>query len=60
MPLDRWGSMEEDLRRFEREEFGTNDFPEIIETIRDREWKAAQSRMTGMDEEQADWDADEE
>lgn len=45
------------MERFEREEFGTNDFPEIIEVIRERDWIDAQERMTGMEEEQAEWES---
>jgi hypothetical protein len=55
-----FGGLEKDLQEFEREEFGTNDFPEIIETIKRREWADAQDRMTGMDAEQADWEEGED
>ena len=47
------------LERFEREEWGTNDWDEIKEKIQEEEWSDAQKRMTGMEEEQADWEADE-
>jgi hypothetical protein len=47
------------LEQFEREEWGTNDMGEIQEAIQKEEWSKAQKRMTGMEEEQADWEADE-
>jgi hypothetical protein len=50
--------LERMLQQFEREEFGTNDFPKIIEVIKEREWSDAQDRLTGMDAEQADWESD--
>ena len=60
MSQDRfYGSMEKMMQRFEREEWGTNDWPTIQEKIRETEWKRAQDALTGMEEEQADWDADE-
>lgn len=55
----KWFSMEDELRAFELEEWGTNRMSEIREKIVEREWSDAQDRMTGMAEEQADWDADE-
>jgi hypothetical protein len=54
-----WFALEQDLRAFELEEWGTNRMEEIREKIQADEWSKAQARMTGMDEEQADWDADE-
>lgn len=54
-----WETLGKALERFEREEWGTNDPKEIREAIEAQEWDASQKRMTGMDEEQADWDADE-
>lgn len=54
-----WEGLEKDLRQFEREEWGTNDWPEIKERIWEQETESRQRRMTGMPEEQADWEADE-
>ena len=51
--------LERFLQKFELDEFGTNDMGEIQEVIREREWSDAQERMTGMAEEQADWEEDE-
>lgn len=51
-----WKGLERNLQEFERDEFGTNDFGEIIEVIKEREWSDAQGRMTGMDAEQAEWE----
>lgn len=48
--------MEENLQEFEREQWGTNDMPTIIRAIKEGELRAAQERMTGMAEEQADWE----
>lgn len=45
------------LLEFEQKEFGTNDFSQIIEIIQEREWTEAQDRMTGMEEEQAEWES---
>lgn len=53
-------AMEEALREFERQEFGTNDFPTIIGIIQERAWSDAQGRLTGMAEEQAEWEETEE
>lgn len=50
--------LERYLQEFERDEFGTNDWENMKEIIRERNWQAAQDNMTGMDEEQADWDAE--
>lgn len=55
----RWFSLEEELRAFELEEWGTNRMPEIQQQIQKSNWQKAQDALTGMDEEQADWDADE-
>lgn len=49
-------SMEEELRQFELEEWGTNDLGEIVRKIHERKWEKSQARMTGMAEEQADWE----
>lgn len=46
------------LEQFEREEWGTNDMEEIQEKIQEKEWADARKRMTGMEEEQADWEYD--
>lgn len=51
-----YGSMEEELQRFEREEFGTNDMEKIREVIIQREMEDRQAALTGMEEEQADWE----
>jgi hypothetical protein len=48
------------LARFEREEWGTNDWGEIQEKIREDDWEKRQGALTGMAEEQADWEADED
>lgn len=57
---ERWyGSMEEELQRFEREEWGTNDWEEIQEKIRNEDREERQRALTGMPEEQADWEEDE-
>lgn len=56
--MSRWRGLEEELQQFERDEFGTNDMGEIIQIISERELDAAQKRMTGMPEEQADWEND--
>lgn len=48
------------LARFEREEWGTNDWGEIQEKIREDDWNKRQEALTGMAEEQADWEADED
>lgn len=53
-----WRGLEDQLQEFEREKWGTNDMREIQDAIQEEEWDAAQKRMTGMDEEQADWEAD--
>ena len=53
-----WKGLESELQSFERDEFGTNDFGEIIGVIRERSWGDAQKHLTGMDAEQADWEAD--
>lgn len=50
--------MERELQRFEQEEFGTNDWGEIVDRVTADEWRKAQERMTGMEEEQADWESD--
>jgi hypothetical protein len=47
------------LQDFERKEWGTNDWQEIQVTIRERDWQERQDALTGMAEEQADWDSDE-
>lgn len=54
----RRNHLEEDLLRFERDEFGTNDWDEIQEIIRQRDWEKRQKGLTGMEEEQADWESD--
>ena len=54
--MTNWRSMEENLQEFEREQWGTNDMPTIIRAIKEGELRAAQERMTGMAEEQADWE----
>ena len=58
MTMD-WKRLEGELQQFEREEWGTNDWDKIQEKIREKEWSDAEKRMTGMEEEQADWEADE-
>lgn len=55
-----WEGLEQDLQRFEREEWGTNDWDEIQERIIDGEVNDRLKRMTGMPEEQADWEEGEE
>ena len=47
------------LARFEREEWGTNDWDEIQEKIREKDKREREDALTGMEEEQADWEADE-
>ena len=47
------------LEEFEREEWGTNDWSEIQEKIREDDWSQRQNALTGMEEEQADWEVDE-
>lgn len=48
------------LRRTERELFGTNDWEEIrIASMRMMKQEVLDS-LTGMEEEQADWESDEE
>lgn len=46
----------EKLEEFENQEWGTHDMAGIKEKIREEEWSDAQKRMTGMEEEQADWE----
>lgn len=48
------------LARFEQEEWGTNDFDEIKEKIREDDWRNRQQSLTGMDEEQAEWEEGDE
>lgn len=43
-------------RCFERREWGTNNWDEIQEKIREQNWRDAQEQMTGMPEEQAEWE----
>jgi len=52
--------MEDYLREFEREEWGTNDWREIQEKIVDEDKRQREEALTGMPEEQAEWEADEE
>ena len=52
----RWFSLEEELRAFELEEWGTNRMPEIQQKIQKSNWQKAQDTLTGMDEEQAEWE----
>jgi hypothetical protein len=47
------------LARFEQEEWGTNDWGEIKEKIITAEQRKREEALTGMAEEQADWEADE-
>lgn len=53
---DFW-SMERYLQQFELEEYGTTDWGEIQAVLQERTWKAAQDRMTGMEDEQAEWES---
>lgn len=46
----------EQLEAFEREEWGTHDMAEIKEKIHEKNWSDAEERMTGMAEEQAEWE----
>lgn len=48
--------MEKMLYDFEEEEWGTHDLTEITSKIEAEEWNKARHRMTGMNEEQADWE----
>lgn len=47
------------LARFEREEWGTNDWGDIKEKIITAEQRKREEALTGMPEEQADWEDDE-
>jgi hypothetical protein len=57
MTMD-WEGLERDLQEFERQEWGTNDWGNIKEAILEGESAEAQRRMTGMPEEQSDWEED--
>ena len=46
------------LEEFEQEEWGTNDWGEIQEKIREGDWEERRAALTGMEEEQADWESD--
>jgi hypothetical protein len=48
------------LDRFEREKWGTNDWDEIQEKIREGQCRERQEALTGMEEEQADWESDDD
>ena len=50
--------LENYLRRFEQEEWGTNDWEEIQEKIRAEAEEERKKTLTGMPEEQADWEGD--
>jgi hypothetical protein len=54
-----WAGLGQELQEFEREQWGTNDFPTIISLIEEESIQNAKELLTGMDEEQADWEADE-
>lgn len=54
----RWISADEELAEFNRQEFGTDDYAEIREVIRSREWQARQDNLTGMEKEQAEWESE--
>jgi hypothetical protein len=51
--------LERYLQEFEREQWGTNDWSEIQEKIREEDKREREEALTGMDEEQADWEEDE-
>lgn len=48
------------VARTEREEFGTNDWREIQKVIRQQNAEEAQANLTGMDQEQANWEEDDD
>jgi hypothetical protein len=55
-----WVGLEAEMTAFNLKEFGTNDPTEIQEVIIRQTHKEARDALTGMDEEQADWDEDDD
>ena len=53
-----WVGADEEMRRFEIETWGTNDMLVIKEAVIAEAWRDAHDRLTGMEEEQADWESD--
>ena len=48
--------LERDLQEFEREEWGTNDWEEIKQKIYEKDKQERENALTGMEEEQREWE----